>query len=288
MVGAVFVYNHLWPILKLLLTDTVNLVRQDAIWSIPVLLKAFAVENVIDLDGGSSHKAKEMWSNGACQEVTKWLKETIPKVSASNNKGKGSSGKNGSFSQRQLYCQICKAMALAIRLGDGLKDPNDPVVELESKFTTTLLTRNSRTMIEEYGPYRKLTNGERKHLSLLLTNEILPFALEFKDDRVTNVRLTLRKTLLLMPEEIAQSKACKEASQSLLEEVETWESFDGIENTPPPPPPVDSRQQNGNIDSTQDSALPVTRGLKKKVSKRDKKKGIENGKIIQSEMMATI
>mmetsp|Transcript_49084 Transcript_49084/g.54881 ORF Transcript_49084/g.54881 Transcript_49084/m.54881 type:complete len:948 (-) Transcript_49084:419-3262(-) len=293
MVNAIFVYNHLWPILKLLLTDTVNLVRQDAIWAIPLLLKAFAVENVVDLDGGSSQKAKEIWSKGVCQEVTNWLKETIPKISTSNTKGKSSSGKNGNFSQRQLYCQVCTAMALAIRLGDGLKDPDDPVVELESRFTSALHTRNSKIMIEEYGPYRKLTTGERKHISRLLTNDILPLALEFKDDRVTNVRLTLRKTLLLIPEDIAQSAACQEAAQSLLEEVETWESFDGIENTPPHPPPIqtqqnntqgsDSRQQNGmSADVNRDS------GLKKKGSKREKRKGVENRSVIQSDMMATI
>jgi len=293
MVDAIFVYNHLWPILKLLLTDTVNLVRHDAIWAIPLLLKAFAVENVVDLDGGSSQKAREIWSKGVCQEVTNWLKETIPKISTSNTKGKSSSGKNGNFSQRQLYCQVCTAMALAIRLGDGLKDPDDPVVELESRFTSALHTRNSKIMIEEYGPYRKLTNGERKHISRLLTNDILPLALEFKDDRVTNVRLTLRKTLLLIPEDIAQSTACKEAAQSLLEEVETWESFDGIENTPPRLPPMQtqqnnvqgsgSRQQNGmSADVNRDT------GLKKKGPKREKRKGVENRSVIQSDMMATI
>jgi len=148
-------------------------------------------------------------------------------------------------------------------------------------------------MIEEYGPYRKLTNGERKHISRLLTNDILPLALEFKDDRVTNVRLTLRKTLLLIPEDIAQSTACKEAAQSLLEEVETWESFDGIENTPPRLPPMQtqqnnvqgsgSRQQNGmSADVNRDT------GLKKKGPKREKRKGVENRSVIQSDMMATI
>jgi len=136
----------------------------------------------------------------------------------------------------------------------------------------------------------------------LLTNDLLPLALEFKDDRVTNVRLTLRKALLLIPSDIAQSAAFQEASQSLLEEVETWESFDGIGNSPPPPPPmqsqnsntsggVDSRQQNGMTVATsngnRDSAVSAVKGAKKKGSKRDKKKGVENSSM-QSEMMATI
>jgi len=299
MVDAVFVYNHLWPILKSLLTDTVNLVREDAIWAIPLLLKSFAIENIDDLEEGSSHKAKETWSNRACQEVTTWLKDTIPRVSTANPKGKGSSGKIGNFSQRQLYCQVCAAMALAIRLGDGLKDPNDPVVELESKFTSTLQTRNSRIMIEEYGPYRKLTNGERRHISRLLTNDLLPLSLEFKDDRVTNVRLSLRKALLLLPSDIAQSSACLEASQSLMEEVETWESF-GVENSPPVVPSMQSqkantsavisRQQSGvttaTSNPTRDTGVSIVKGTKKKGSKRDKKKGSDNN--IQSEMMASI
>jgi len=287
MVDAVFVYNHLWPILKMLLTDTVNLVREDAIWAIPLLLKAFAVENVVDLEGGSSQKAKEVWSNGACQEVTKWLKETIPKGPTTNAKGKGSSGKVGNFSQRQLYCQVCSAMALAIRLGDGLKDSNDPVVELESKFASTLQIRNSRMMVEEYGPYRRITKGERKHILRLLTNDILPLALEFKDDRVTNVRLILRKTLLLMPSDVAQSPAYQEALRSLQEEVETWESFDGIESSQPREQPiqpakantsgVNSKQENGTAAAVVNGIDSTTRGAKKKGSKRDKKKASENG-----------
>jgi len=285
MVDAVFVYNHLWPILKALLTDTVNLVREDAIWAIPLLLKAFAVENVVDLDEGSSQKAKEIWSDRACQEVTTWLKDTIPKASTSSTKGKGSSGKMGNFSQRQLYCQVCSAMALAIRLGEGLSDPDDPVVELESKFTSTLQSKNSRTKIEEYGPYRKLTNGERKHISRLLLDDLLPLALEFKDDRVTNVRLSLRKALLLISSDVAQSSAFQEASQSLLEEVETWESFDGVPNPPPPPPSVQSQKGNASVansrtqsaatvtgpNSNRENSVSAVKVTKKKGSKREKK-----------------
>jgi hypothetical protein len=241
-----------------------------------------------------------MWSAGACQEVIKWLKETILKL-LNGSKGKGSNGKVGNFSQRQLYCQVCTAMALALRFGDGLKDPDDPVTELEAKFSSNLQTRNSRIMIAEYGPYRKVTNGERKHLLRLLINDILPVALEFKDDRVTNVRLTLRKTLLLMPDDVAQLPAVKETMQSLEEEVETWESFDGIESPMPPPSimqtvkNVDARQANGSAspaDDTQDTGGTTPKGSKKKGSKRDKKKGTENlqeqGNGVRSETLASI
>jgi hypothetical protein len=299
LVDAVFAYNHLWPILKLVMTDSISLVRQDAIWAIPILLKCFAVENVLDLDGGTSHKAKEMWSNGACLEVIGWMKETILKLFG--GKGKGSNGKMGNFSQRQLYCQVCTAMALAIRFGDGLKDPDDPVVELEAKFTSGLQSRNSRIILDEYGPYRKLTNGERKHLLRLLTNDILPVALEFKDDRVTNVRLSLRKTLLLMPDDISQLPALKEAIQSLEEEVDTWESFEGIENPLPAPVPMqplrgpapatELRPTNGIpigvADDVRDTGIAITKITKKKSSKRDKRKG-GGDQENQSEMMASI
>mmetsp|Transcript_14014 Transcript_14014/g.35243 ORF Transcript_14014/g.35243 Transcript_14014/m.35243 type:complete len:928 (+) Transcript_14014:124-2907(+) len=269
MVDAVFVYNHFWPILKSLLTDTVNLVREDAIWAIPLLLKSFAVENIIDVDELSSHKAKEIWSERASKEVTTWLKETIPRSATS--KGKGSSSKMGNFSQRQLYCQVCSAMALAIRLGDGLKDPDDPVVELEEKFSSALQLRDSKIVIEEYGPYRKITKGERKHILRLLVDDLLPLSLEFKDDKVTNVRLSLRKALSLISNEIAQTPAFQEAMQSLLEEVETWESFDAVES-PPPPPPV-HRQQNGMAIAASSAMKEANaeKKLKKKSSKREKK-----------------
>ena len=281
MVDAIFVYKYLWPILKSLLTDTVSLVREDAIWAIPLLLKAFAPENVKDSQDEVSQKAKEMWSDRASKEVTTWLKDTIPRGTTSNSKGKGSA-KMGNFSQRQLYCQVCSAMALAIRLGDGLKDPDDPVVELEEQFRSTLHFKNSKINIEEYGPYRKITKGERKHILRLLLDDLFPLSLEFKDDRVTNVRLSLRKALLLISDEIAQSSAFQEASQSLLEEVETWESFDAVE-TPPPPPPVaqatksnmsagNPKQQNGTAVATPNATKEsAAKGAKKKGSKREKK-----------------
>jgi hypothetical protein len=283
LVDAVFAYNHLWPILRSLLTDSISLVREDAIWSIPILLKCFSIENVKDVEGGTTTKAKELWSNGACQEVINWLKEAILKWSngSVSSTKKGSSSKIGNFSQRQLYCQVCTSMAVAIRLGEGLSDPDDPIVELETKVNQTLKRRNSRSVVDEFAPYRKLSVGERKHLLRLLSNDILPLALEFKDDRVTNVRLSLRKTLLLMPKEIVNLPAVKETLQSLDEEVETWESFDSV---PVPTPPLqqhpfqEQSQPQQHIQHGVDvvaSPDKVPRKFKSN-SKRDKKKGTEN------------
>jgi len=282
-VDPLFAYNNFWPILQSLLTDTISLVREDAIWSIPILLKTFAAENVKDFEGGSTDKAKELWSNGACQEIVGWLKETILKWSSTTTTKKGSSSKIGNFSQRQLYCDVCTSIAIAIRFGDGLADPEDPIVELETKLNSTLKRRNSESLVEERSPYRKLTTGERKHLLRLLSNDVLPLALEFKDDRVTNVRLCLRKTLLLMPDEVAQLPPVRETLQSLEEEVETWESFDAVPvNSLPlqqqPVQPHSQRQQQPQQVSAASGADFQTKSPRKTKasSKRDKKRGSEN------------
>jgi hypothetical protein len=231
MMDAVFVHTYIWPILKVVLTDSISLVREDAIWAIPILLKCFCAENVlVDPKSEDAKKSKERWSSSACHEVVGWLQETILKISSSKSGKSSSNGKIGNFSQRQLYCQVCTAIALAIQFGDGLKDPDDPVVELESKFTEKL----SPNLVDEYGPYRRLTEAERSHLVHLLANDILPTALEFKDDHVTNVRLSLRKTLHLMPNDMAKNPTFREAVRLLEEEVETWESFTGMQQTLPP------------------------------------------------------
>jgi hypothetical protein len=238
MADAVFAHTYLWPIVKMVLTDSVNIVREDAIWAIPLLLKSFCPDNIlVDIEGDRG-KANELWSAAACQEVVSWLKETILKISPSK-KG-GSNGKGSNFGQRQLYCGICAATALAIRFFDGLEDPKDPVVEFYENFKTMFAGKDSRTPNELYGPYQRTTASERNHLMKLLVYDILPVALVFKDDRVTNVRLTLIKVLHLMPTDFAMLPAFNEAVQVLEEEVETWESFSGLQE-PPPAAPVISK-----------------------------------------------
>ncbi|CAJ1958596.1 unnamed protein product [Cylindrotheca closterium] len=240
MMDAVFVHTYLWPILKLVLTDSISLVRDDAIWAIPILLKALCSENVImDKTGGDAMRSKERWSANACQEVIHWLWESILKMTPSKSTGKlTSNGRNSNFSQRQLYCQICTALALAIQFGDGLKDPDDPVLELENKFSTHLSAQD----ITEYGPYRRLSDSERSHLVGLLANDMLPVAINFKDDGVTNVRRSLLKTLHLMPHDFTHFPAFQEATSVLEEEVQTWESFDGMQQNNPPAPPVPAQK----------------------------------------------
>ena len=280
LVDSVFVHTYLWPILTSVLTDSISLVREDAIWGIPMLLKCFCAENVtVTVEGSDKPKAKEIWSRAACKEVVTWVKENVLKTSSKRN---GSSGGklNGNFSQRQLYCQLCSAIALALRFGDGLKDPGDPVLELETKYKKKLATKDAQTAIEEYGPYGRLTKGERAHLVQLLSNEFLPTALEFKDDRVTNVRLTLRKALHLMPDDMTRLPSFKDAIQSLEEEVETWESFNGMAEPIPVAPiqPIKSMGPgaNGAVGSVDEVA---DKKYGKKKNKRDKKRGHENQQV---------
>jgi serine/threonine-protein phosphatase 4 regulatory subunit 1 len=286
-VDAGFAYNNFWPILKSLLADSISLVREDAIWSIPILLKCLYFENVNDSEGGGSSKTKELFSNGACQEVVVWLKESILKwsnVSGGTTK-KTSSTKMGNFSQRQLYCDVCTSMAIAIRFGEGLSDPDDQISQLETKLNSTLKRLNSVPLSEEGSPYRKISTGERKHLLRLLANDVLPLALEFKDDRVTNVRLSLRETLLLMPDEVMQLPAVKETLQTLEEEMETWESFDALPITSLPlqQQPIQQQSQrqpqmqNGKDANTAGAdGQPKSPRKSKPGSKRDKKRGSEN------------
>ncbi len=283
LVDSVFAHTYLWPILTQVLTDSISLVREDAIWGIPILLKCFCPENVVvKVEGGDKAKAKEMWSHAASKEVVTWVKENVLKISLKRNGGSGRS--NGNFSQRQLYCQICSSIALALRFGDGLKDPDDPVLELEAKFKRKLATKDAYSSIEEYGPYRRLTKTERAHLVKLLMNDFLPTALEFKDDRVTNVRLSLRKALHLMPDDMTKIPAFKDALQCLEEEIETWESFNGMAESvpaPPPPQPIKSMGPGGNGEGQVDEVGQADRryaGGKKK-PKHHKRKGHENQQV---------
>jgi serine/threonine-protein phosphatase 4 regulatory subunit 1 len=278
LMDATFVHTYLWPILTAVLTDSVSVVREDAIWAIPMLFKRFCPDNVVvKVEGGNTTKGREIWSNAACKEIVGWIKENILKISLKRN---GGSGKViGNFSQRQLYCQICTAIAVALRFGDGLKDPDDPILGLETQVNKALALPDRPTSMEEDGPYRKLSSAERAHLVRLLSENFLPTALEFKDDHVTNVRLCLRKTLHMMPENLSKADSIKEAIQSLEEEVETWESYNGISDSPPPPPAHPNHStgptgSNGASSQAADDDALQKDGNKKK--HKVKKKGHEN------------
>jgi len=88
------------------------------------------------------------------------------------------------FSFRQSYCQICACLARTI--ADG-------------------------------------SSEEVEFLGFLLVDELLPHALVMKDDRVTNVRLTLAKCLHFMPSDIQTLTNVSEAITLLDNEAHTWE-----------------------------------------------------------------
>jgi len=72
-------------------------------------------------------------------------------------------------------------------------------------------------------PFCDLSIEEYKHLKQLLISEMLHRALSMKDDRVTNVRLTLVKSLRVMPEDIRNMRHVSTVVRTLEEEAHTWE-----------------------------------------------------------------
>ncbi|KAI2497187.1 regulatory subunit [Fragilaria crotonensis] len=138
------VYEHIWPIVKLLLVDSVSLVREDAEWSIPLLLRAFCSENV------KMENAKQ-WSADICQEVILWLKN----YSQVFQKGEGN------YSKRQLYCSICSTVGFALRFGDFSPQWDERYRHLLPKGVT-----------ESYVAYQTLSTAERQHLRRLLVYDL--------------------------------------------------------------------------------------------------------------------
>jgi serine/threonine-protein phosphatase 4 regulatory subunit 1 len=223
LASATQVHEHIWPVLQMLLVDTVSLVREDAEWSIPTLLRSYCHENV-------EKDNSKRWSADCCQEVILWLKETIL---GSKNKGEVTAN----FSKRQLYCRICAAVGLALRFGD--LEPNE---QWDARYRNMIAGEE-----KAYVAYQTLSPSERKHLRRLLVYDLLPPALEMKTDRVTNVRLTLMKVLQDMPEDIRELASVSEVLQELEDEAETWESFTGGEQVARPPPPPQQPEHRAAI-----------------------------------------
>ena len=142
-----------------------------------------------------------------------WLKESIL---GSAKKGGG----HTNFAKRQLYCRICSAVGLALRFGDFSPQWDDRYHRLLPKGVQ-----------ESYIPYQTLSLVERKHLRRLLVFDLLPPALDMKSDRVTNVRLTLMKILQSLPDDVRSLSTATNVLQELEDEWETWESFNGGENS---------------------------------------------------------
>ena len=228
---------HVWPIIQVLILDAINLVREDAIWAVPMLFKAYCPENVQTWEKGMSDKDAKTWSASALAEAMAWLKENILRIKPKS----GAVGRTN-FNQRQLYCRICGAAGLALQFGNFSVDsantsrinnginPVDPVPLLVAKFKTEF---DGKTNFEPEGPYLRMTPAEQTYLKKVLIEDLIAPALEMKDDRIMNVRLALLKVLELMPQDVIQGAKCEDVLQNLVEEMETWESFDNNEEDAP-------------------------------------------------------
>lgn len=216
LVEPSLIQKHLWPVLKMLLEDPINVVREDALWSFPILLKTFCPYT---LSGWATVRDKaKKYSSEMCLEVISWLQESVLCI--------GSRTKLANFNDRQLYCRICAAVGLALRFGDIdlVSEAKDPVSVLSDKFKSFFFAEK-RSDATENGPYQRLSSAEIRHLKHLLMEELLPAALEMKEDRISNVRITLMKSLQVMPTDIRTSTLVKPVLKDLVDEMETWTSF---------------------------------------------------------------
>lgn len=215
--------QFIWPILKVLLTDSVSAVRDNAGWSVPVLLRKYT----------SSKNEKEMleWMS----EVTVWLRETFLDEESSSNgesstrlnasfsslkkRKKQMASSEGAFSKRQGYCRILAAVSLAMRMGEG-GDSHDNSLGLTSHS-------NIKNMpLVPVDPYGAMAQYERDHFRVILLRDLLPPALEMAVDCVANVRLTLTKCLKVLPPDIRRERHVEEVLSTLDEELDTWDVGD--------------------------------------------------------------
>jgi serine/threonine-protein phosphatase 4 regulatory subunit 1 len=208
--GPIEVRQYLWPVLQMLLADKVNAVRDDVEFCIPTVLRSYAPENVAAADRSVNAKA---FSREACDEVVTYLKESLLE------NGGIASRTNGSYARRQMYCRTCAALAIALRLGksddaDRIKtSPTDEVVsEVRSRH-----------------PYESYTPSEYRHMHSLLEDVFLPDALNMREDRVSNVRLTLVDALKVMPEDILEKENVNTILTTLEDEARTWDVGFGAE-----------------------------------------------------------
>ena len=206
------VRQYLWPIVKTLLNDSVNLVRQNVEWSIPILLKCYEFNNC--LAGRDDATMASTFSQESCNEVYVFLKATLLDNKPTSSKATTC----GAFSKRQSYCRILSAAALVLRLHemtDSSKAPNGDSDSVDEAFPYAV------------NPFYSLTPESYTHLYHLLRTLFLPPALAMKDDTVTNVRLTLAKCLRVMPHDIRDRGDAKTILRILEDEIETWEGGGG-------------------------------------------------------------
>jgi len=213
--------QFMWPILKALLTDSVSAVRENAGWSVPVLLRKYTANSNED----------EMLT--CLSEVTAWLRETFLGEGCDNSNGESSSRLNnsfrqlkkkkqmasseGAFSKRQGYCRILAAVSLAMRMGEGGTVSSDDTLDITSQSNG----KNMPHVPDD--PYGVMTQYERDQFRVILLRDLLPPALEMAVDCVANVRLTLTKCLKVLPLDVRQEGHVEDVLSTLEEELMTWD-----------------------------------------------------------------
>jgi len=206
---ASLVREYLWPILKTLLSDSVSIVREDAGWSIPVILRKYA------------KATRETDANVFIKEVIEWLKETHlddvddnPLVRKSTrHRKKQMVASEGAFSKRQGYCRILAAVALVMRMDEN--NSNNAGFPNES--------RKKEAPYPPIDPFGPLSPSERDRFRSIVVDDLLPPALEMTVDCVANVRLTLTKCLKMLPVDIRKESHVEEVLSTLEEELMTWD-----------------------------------------------------------------
>jgi len=214
--------EHMWPILQLLLHDSVSAVRENAGWSVPVLLRRYIND--------SSKLAP--WAS----EVVAWLRETFldeggvkpetcPKRSSSLRRLKKQMvASEGAFSKRQGYCRILATVSLTMRIGE---ETDAAPSDFEQHQPDSVLGIPSIPI----DPFGKLSANERAEFRSILLDELLPPALEMAADCVANVRLILTKCLKVLPEDVKREGRVTEVLSTLVEELQTWDvGMGGVPN----------------------------------------------------------
>jgi len=197
---AGIVRQFLWPVVKELLTDSVNIVRRNAGWSVPTLFRCYEAEKIMTENEGINLAEASNHSKEFCAEMFDYLEENFLN---------GSTFSVGAFSKRQEYCEILAATGLILRLGKRER------IEYSGRF---------------HGPshpFYNLTSTEYSHIHKNLQETLLPSAIVMKDDRVTNVRLALVKSLRVMPHDIRDDAKVGHVLRILEDEVATWEGGGG-------------------------------------------------------------
>ncbi|KAL7434219.1 hypothetical protein ACHAXH_002382 [Discostella pseudostelligera] len=220
-------HEYLWPILKTLLTDTVSAVRENAGWSVPVLLRKYL----------SNQENSSEW----IFEVTSWLRETFLDVGSKGSlsvkkSSRGSSSarrlkkqttsSEGAFSRRQGYCRILSTVALAMRMGEGEDGEGDRV----NLANSSQYANGQGLPSIPIDPFDKMPQLERDQFRLVMLRDLLPPALEMALDCVANVRLTLTKCLKLLPADLRKESHVEEVLSTLEEELMTWDVGDMMPN----------------------------------------------------------